>query len=127
MKMHAKLVCLDSIFPLPEIGLSSFPTVIGRGGNATIRIEDRWLSRQHCEIDQVDGRLVVRDLGSKHGTYVNGYPVTETALNPGDKLHIGLYKFQAEYEPSVVAKRLDLNSRLSVVGADRLGGDDVSL
>lgn len=97
--MNAKLVCLDSLFPLPEIVLREFPAVIGRGGSASIRIEDRFLSRKHCEVDRENGTLVVRDLGSKHGTFVNGFAVSEQLpLLPGDELHIGLYRFIAQYD-----------------------------
>ena len=45
-------------------------------------------------------QLLVRDLGSRHGTYVNGQQVTEARLAPGDELCIGLTHFLAEYEPA---------------------------
>lgn len=73
--------------------LSQFPVMIGRGEDAQISFEDRWLSRQHCEIDCFDGQLIVRDLGSRHGTYVNDLQIDESPLNFNDQLRIGLTKF----------------------------------
>jgi len=94
----AKLIARDPLAPFDEIPLSHFPLRLGRSAEADIPIEDRWVSREHCEIDRVDGVLVVRDLGSKHGTYVNGHAVTTAPLNPGDELSIGLSKFVVEYD-----------------------------
>ena len=50
------------------------------------------------EIDEIAGTLVVRDLGSTHGTFVNGLEVTEAHLMPGDKLTIGLSNFLTQYK-----------------------------
>ena len=73
-----------------EVDLGDFPVVLGRGAQAGIQVRVRWVSRRHCELDLVDGELIVRDLGAKHGTYVNGRPVVEERLHPGDEIHIGL-------------------------------------
>jgi pSer/pThr/pTyr-binding forkhead associated (FHA) protein len=48
--------------------------------------------------------LLVRDLGSKHGTFVNDGQVTESVLKPGDKLNIGLTTLVAAYEPPLANK-----------------------
>jgi pSer/pThr/pTyr-binding forkhead associated (FHA) protein len=50
----------------------------------------------------VDGLIYVRDLGSKHGTFVNGARVREAILYPGDHLQIGLFDFVLAYKPSGV-------------------------
>ena len=63
-----------------------------------MRIDDRWLSRQHCHLFTVDGVLFVRDLGSRHGTFVNGQAIRESQVLPGDELCVGLTHFIAEYE-----------------------------
>ena len=78
-------VILDSKFPVDEL-----PLIIGRSPEVAIRVGDRLASRRHCEIAEKDGLLVVRDLGSSHGTLLNGQPVTESTLTPGDKLTVGL-------------------------------------
>lgn len=68
----------------------TLPAVVGRSPNADIHVDDRWASRRHCEIDSENGRLLVRDLGSRHGTLVNGIPVIEKYLECGDRIAIGL-------------------------------------
>ncbi len=73
-----------------EIDASEFPVVLGRSSKVGIQVRDRWVSRRHCEVDLVDGELIVRDLGATHGTYVNGQPVIEKQLHAGDEIRIGL-------------------------------------
>jgi pSer/pThr/pTyr-binding forkhead associated (FHA) protein len=92
-----KLVSQDPLAPVREIVVDRLPIELGRGESAGVRIEDRWLSRRHCRIDQVDGSVMVQDLGSRHGTFVNGQAVTECKLLPGDELCIGLSHFVTEY------------------------------
>jgi pSer/pThr/pTyr-binding forkhead associated (FHA) protein len=53
-------------------------------------VADRWASRLHCRIEDHQGVLVVRDLGSKHGTWVNDHRVQEAEIHPGDRVGIGL-------------------------------------
>ena len=55
------------------VRLNKYPVLLGRSESADIRLDDRWLSRNHCEIDVTDGELIIRDLGSKHGTYAVSY------------------------------------------------------
>ena len=96
--MKLKLVCQNPLASPREIVVDRFPVELGRGHDATIQIDDRWLSRRHCRIDVAEGTLRVCDLGSRHGTYVNGQSVLESQLLPGDELHVGLLHFVAVYE-----------------------------
>lgn len=77
--------------------LNELPVTIGRAPEASVRISDRWLSRQHCTIDRLDDALILRDLGSTHGTYVNGQQVVEAILRPGDRISVGLTTFVANF------------------------------
>lgn len=76
-----------------EFPLDHLPLIIGRRPDADIRVTDRWASRCHCEIAESNGALVVRDLGSSHGTLLNGHFITESSLTPGDRLTVGLTTF----------------------------------
>ena len=98
MISFAKLIAADPDVPRREISLNDFPRRLGRGNEADVCVEDRWVSRDHCEIDRVQDTLVVRDLHSKHGTFVNGRAVVEAELKSGDVLNIGLSKFRVQYE-----------------------------
>lgn len=80
----------NHVSELDELRLADFPVTLGRGAEAGIQARDRWVSRRHCELDFVDGQLVIRDLGATHGTYVNGEPVAEERLGLGDEIRVGL-------------------------------------
>jgi predicted component of type VI protein secretion system len=69
-------------FDKPEI-------IIGRDEGAKLRIPIAAVSRKHCQLIIEDDELVVRDLGSANGTYVNGVRTKERELSPGDLLTIG--------------------------------------
>ena len=96
--METKLISDNSEVLEHQFPLDKLPLVVGRSLEAAIRIVDRWASRRHCEIAESDGSLVVRDLGSTHGTLLNGQPITESPLMPGDKLTIGLTTFLVSAE-----------------------------
>lgn len=68
---------------------------IGRGkSNSTSLPDDAQCSREHCEIVQDGDRWVIRDLGSRHGTRVNG-ELTESsvALTNNDLISVGTSQF----------------------------------
>ncbi|MBI4238494.1 MAG: GGDEF domain-containing protein [Deltaproteobacteria bacterium] len=68
--------------------LAQGKTVLGRSREASLVVSDNRVSRQHVEI-HVDGdRVILRDLGSTNGTFVNGQKVREHALVDGDKVQI---------------------------------------
>lgn len=91
--MLGKLIPLGG-GPLGEIVLDRLPLTLGRGDAATVCLPDRWVSRLHCEILEMGGELTVRDLGSKHGTMLNGAPVRVGRLRSGDRLTIGTQTFE---------------------------------
>ncbi|HLK39576.1 MAG TPA: adenylate/guanylate cyclase domain-containing protein, partial [Polyangiaceae bacterium] len=63
---------------------------LGRHPNNTIQLLDKIVSKEHCILEQRDGRFVLRDLGSLNGTYVNGERVRgETLLKHGDEIALG--------------------------------------
>ncbi len=105
----AKLIVTESGAACHEIPLCDFPLRLGRSPSADVCIDDRWVSRYHCEIDYEKNALTVRDLGSKHGTYLNGQPVKQARLRPGDELSLGLSRFivqgQSESDLIQVAER----------------------
>jgi pSer/pThr/pTyr-binding forkhead associated (FHA) protein len=96
-----RLVRRDPSAVQQEIVVEHFPVELGRGNEAAVQIDDRWLSRKHCRLVLADGALYVHDLSSRHGTLVNGQPIRECQLLPGDELCIGLTHFIAEYEPEL--------------------------
>lgn len=74
----------DRRVPLP-VGTST----VGRRADNTIVLEQFGVSAHHAEIEVRGGRVVIRDLASSNGTFVNGDRVTDAALAPGDRILIG--------------------------------------
>ncbi|MBN1955112.1 MAG: FHA domain-containing protein [Anaerolineae bacterium] len=67
--------------------------LIGRGSDCDITLPKRQVSRHHARIERrSDGFFVLRDLGSKNGTYVNGEEVSgpPRILQDGDEIQIAL-------------------------------------
>ncbi|HRU93725.1 MAG TPA: DUF3662 domain-containing protein [Anaerolineae bacterium] len=62
---------------------------IGRAFDNDLILEDRRVSRYHARLRLRYGRYVLQDLDSSGGTFVNGYPIQEVALRPGDVLSLG--------------------------------------
>lgn len=62
---------------------------IGRGTESAIRLTDTEISRKHAQLRVIAGKVVVEDLGSTNGTFVNGVPVDRLALEDGDKIQVG--------------------------------------
>jgi hypothetical protein len=71
--------------------------VLGRGENAEIRLEDPFASSRHAHIYRQAGTLVLEDLHSTNGTYLNEELLdTPRPLHPGDHLRIGESEFVLE-------------------------------
>ena len=83
--------------------LSSSVTVIGRQQECDLCIPLMVISRKHCQVNQDEGNLRVRDLGSRNGTFVNGKKVEDSALKAGDKLRVGpiVFGVQIDGQPAV--------------------------
>ncbi len=64
-------------------------TVIGRGSEADITIDDPGISRKHLEIAWDGKRAVARDLGSTNGTKLNGERISRVGLQNGTILQVG--------------------------------------
>src|SRR5688572_5038572 len=62
---------------------------IGRRSGNDLHLMGSDVSRDHAEIAQVDGLFLVRDRGSRYGTFVNGTQVSEQPLSHGDRIQLG--------------------------------------
>lgn len=84
---------VDARQPRLEVGGTAYPLVravsrLGRGSDTDIRIEDPGASRNHCEI--VLGQpVLVRDLNSTNGTFVNGQKISQVEIADGTTIMIG--------------------------------------
>ena len=77
------------------------PVTIGRSPEATLVLSDAQVSRMHARIDQVDGTLLLRDLQSRNGTFLNA-------------------RLLEDAEPIAVGDEIDLGfARIAVIGLAR--------
>ena len=78
-----------------EYNLNSASLVIGRSSKCDIQIDQESISRNHSKIVNTGKSILIRDLGSTNGTYVNDEPVDEYVLRDGDLIKIGqtIFKF----------------------------------
>ncbi|MEJ5375014.1 MAG: HD domain-containing phosphohydrolase [bacterium] len=72
---------------------------IGRHPDNDLQLTDQNISRFHAIIEPKQGGLVLRDLGSRNGTFVNDQRVEEAWLQPGDQIRIGKIRMRLTEEP----------------------------
>jgi hypothetical protein len=73
--------------------------ILGRGDAAEIRLEDPFASSRHARVYEQGNSLVVEDLGSTNGTYLNEELLeTPRPLHPGDRVRIGDSEFAFEVD-----------------------------
>ena len=95
--IQAKLIVVGGDSKVAEINLK-LPCTIGRGKGATLTLPHPLISRQHCEVFEAEGKLMVRDLGSLNGTFIGSERISEAELPHGELLTIGTVTFRAAYD-----------------------------
>ena len=71
--------------------------LLGRGDQADIRLEDGFASSRHARLVPQGDVMVLEDLGSTNGTYLNGEPLRgPQPLHDGDRIRIGDSEFSFE-------------------------------
>ncbi len=94
----AKEACLVVIYGL-ELGkkfnVGRPQTIVGRSSKADIQIDQESVSRNHCKIINTGSAILLRDMESTNGTYVNDEIVDEYVLRDGDLVKVGrvIFKF----------------------------------
>jgi len=79
-----------------DLGEGSF--IVGRDASADMSLpNENSISRKHAQITRSGNSIVVKDLGSTNGTFVNGLKLNgETTLRPGDTVQFGAVRFRFE-------------------------------
>ncbi len=95
--MEAKLVLVAEDGRSGEFKLR-LPTILGRSRQAGLTVLHTSVSRQHCEFTEYEGQLVVNDLGSLNGTFIEDTRISEPTILPhGARLRVGSVNFHADY------------------------------
>src|SRR2546423_1182555 len=87
--MNPKLVAVAGPLKDSAFELGGAEVSIGRDSSNAVRIADSLLSRRHCAVRRDGERFRLFDLDSMNGTFVNGKPVREHALEHGDQIAVG--------------------------------------
>src|SRR6267142_2305856 len=105
----AKLVVLSAGMTGRTLELKVDKTTSGRVEDNTFQIAEPSVSSHHCEVLLRGSDIVVRDLNSTNGTFINGEKVTETVLKPGQVLRLGQIEMRLEPDapPSPTKKPID--------------------
>jgi len=76
--------------------LKAEKTTVGRVEDNTFQIPDPSVSSHHCEILLKGNEVVIRDLNSTNGTFINGQQITEATLKPSQILRLGQVEVRLE-------------------------------
>ena len=79
-----------------RLELVSKPISIGRDPESDVCVPLEGLSRRHCVVEPSESGWIVRDLGSRNGTFVNGERASEHLLRDGDRIRCGSVGFEFE-------------------------------
>lgn len=89
---HGVLVVRSGELTGSRFTLDKDLTQIGRHAGSDILLDDITVSRHHAEIVKNSNSLIIRDLGSLNGTYVNQSRVDEFTIKHGDEIQVGKYR-----------------------------------
>jgi pSer/pThr/pTyr-binding forkhead associated (FHA) protein len=82
------------------IELSNGLLSLGRNPTNDFRLQDATVSSFHCELIVTDESILVRDLNSTNGTFIDGHPVQEAVLEPGQILRLGHAELRVDVQPA---------------------------
>ena len=95
-KRRFRLRFLDHVHHLPKADR----VLIGRGDTCHVHLDGDLVSREHASLQLSDEKVVLRDLGSRNGVYVNGARVEGSAeLQDGDQIKIAYFDLTFEAVP----------------------------
>ncbi len=110
----ASLVVVDPGGSRTRVPLDPLPFHIGRQPESNLIVRDSRASRTHSRILGEENRYIIEDCGSRHGTYVNGEPITRHVLEHGDRIEFGV---PDSYHFLFALDGLELKNLMEQVGA----------
>jgi hypothetical protein len=81
-----------------NFGLGTGINTVGRSTENSVAIPESSISGRHCEIEVDEQGVLVRDLQSTNGTFIDGQPVSEAWILPGQVLQLGSLPLRLERE-----------------------------
>ena len=89
--------------------------LVGSGADCDVQLNDPTVSRAHCELLSSGGRISIKDLGSRNGTFVNGVSVTGANLISGSIVRVGRTELVLE------SRRMDTTPSVGFYERDSFG------
>lgn len=94
----AKLILKYEAAVLKEVQVGTQPVTIGRAPDNDLHVDNLAVSSHHAKIFAEEGRLVVEDMNSLNGTFVNSQRVKRVTLKPGDVVMVGKHTIEVRGE-----------------------------
>lgn len=90
-KLESNYYFIPEESPTFKLKVKKVTNVVGREGTCDVYVESSQVSRRHCLLQVTERGLLVKDLESTNGTFVNGIPMTDGYINEGDRIGLGTY------------------------------------
>lgn len=131
--MNVQLVIFKEDGTRRDLEMKRDSIVIGRSGDCDYQIPLSVISRRHCKLSRKGERLILKDLGSSNGTFLNDKRVLQAEVKPGDQMKVGPVIFTVvingvptEIEPVVTVLDSKAEAAPAAEGADALMGSSVA-
>jgi pSer/pThr/pTyr-binding forkhead associated (FHA) protein len=92
----AKLTLMFEEKTVKEVSLGGRPVGIGRSPDNDLTVDNLAVSNYHARVYVDSGKMVVEDLKSLNGTFVNEMRVERATLKHGDSIHIGKHHIKVD-------------------------------
>ncbi|MGA1678989.1 MAG: FhaA domain-containing protein, partial [Candidatus Nanopelagicales bacterium] len=89
----------EIVFGGEAIELSSGTFAVGRGENVSIQVPDSGVSRKHLQIVVTDDEIIVEDLNSTNGTFINGKQINAFKVTEPVSINLGSSKIEIRIKP----------------------------
>ncbi|MCP4679279.1 MAG: diguanylate cyclase [Deltaproteobacteria bacterium] len=118
----ASFIILGGLDVGSVVKIEGMEATLGRDPNAEIVLRDDGISRHHAEVTRVGDTLVIRDLNSTNGTFVDGKKINQATISDGGKVLLGrrtVLKFvlQDEIEETFQRQLYESSTRDGLTGA----------
>ena len=126
--MPKMIVSIDGVV-IKEVQLTKERTTLGRRPYNDIVIDNLAVSGEHAAMQMAGNEVLLEDLNSTNGTYVNGKSVKKHTLRNGDTIEVGKYKvkFVSEIEGNNFDKTMLFKAGEAPAAAANLGSDTATL
>jgi hypothetical protein len=115
-KSHARLIFnIDG--ERQTIPIDDTPFTLGRGADRDLSLPYPQVSREHACIERDADGYLLRDTGSRHGTFVNGMQISNTRLRSQDSINLGLSRGVLLFEDTEDSTVRTLIGQISQTGS----------